>query len=243
MDDFINSDTCRRKIPTLFFGNDRTCTFHIPLIVFNVEQYLFSHALTATTDYRLCDNTSPEGCQRCIPKDPTICCDICNPAFFDKYNVMLDRQPRGTGKSVIKPTLAMTQPQAHHELETAIISWRTENTTKKFGTILIRTYGAKLFLPDDYVDQIIICVQAGKISDVTQLIKETGWRSDLAEEYGGSLLTVIHRLVPSAPPTPALAISSQPEPAVQRRKPTCSKCNQEGHISKFYQVSYCMLDC
>ena len=205
-------------------------------IVFNVEQYLFSHALTATNDYRLCDNTLPEGRQHCIPKDPTICCDICNPAFFDKYNVTLERQPRGTSKSVIKPTLAMTQ--AHHELKTAIISWWTENATKKFGTILIRTYRVKLFLPDDYVDQIIICVQAGKISDVTQLIKETGWRSDWAEEYGGLLLTVIQRLVPSTPP--ALAISSQPEQAIRRRKPTCSKCNQEGHISKFYQVTACL---
>lgn len=133
---------------------------------------MFSHPLTATNDYRLCDNTLPEGCQHCIPKDPTICCDICNPAFFDKYNVTLERQPRGTSKSVIKPTLAMTQ--AHHELKTAIISWWTENAMKKFGPILIRTYGAKLFLPDDYVDRIIICVQGGKILDVAQLIKETG---------------------------------------------------------------------
>lgn len=31
MDDFINSKSCRRKIPTLFFGNDRTRTFqHCP---------------------------------------------------------------------------------------------------------------------------------------------------------------------------------------------------------------------
>jgi hypothetical protein len=29
MDDFINSDSCRRKIPTLFFGNDKTRMFHI----------------------------------------------------------------------------------------------------------------------------------------------------------------------------------------------------------------------
>jgi hypothetical protein len=127
--------------------------------------------------------------------------------------------------------------QAHHELKTAIISWRAENATKKFGTILIRTYGAKLFLPDNYVDRIIICVQAGKILDLPQLIKETGWRSDWAEEYGGSLLTVIQRLAPSTLPMPALTISSEPGPAVppvRRRNLTCSKCNEEGHISKFY---------
>lgn len=104
--------------------------------------------------------------------------------------------------------------QAHHKLKTAIISWWMENVMKKFGTILMQTYGVKLFLPDDYVDQIIICMQAGKILDVAPLIKETGWRSDWAEEYGGSLLTVIQCLVLSALPMPALAISSQPEPAV-----------------------------
>jgi hypothetical protein len=180
-------------------------------------------------------DSSPDGCQRCMPKDPTICCDFCNTAFFSKYNITLERQPRGTGKSVIKPTLE--KMQAHHGLKTAIISWRAENATKKFGSILLRTYGEKLFLPDDYVDQIVICVLVGKISDVTQLIKETGWKSDWAEEYGGSLLAVIQHLVPSVPPVPALTISSQPGPAVRRKKPTCSKCNQEGHISKLYQVT------
>ena len=79
-------------------------------------------------------------------------------------------------------------------------------------------------------------MQVGKILDVAQLIKETGWRSDWAEEYGGLLLTVIQCLVLSVLPTPALTISLQPEPAVWRRQLTCSKCNQEGHISKFYQV-------
>jgi hypothetical protein len=125
--------------------------------------------------------------------------------------------------------------QAHHELKTAIISWRAENAIKKFGTILIRTYGAKLFMPDDYVDRIIICVQAGKILDIAQLVKETGWRSDWAEEYGDSLLTVIQ----GSTPTPALASLSEPGPAVRRRKPTCKKCNQEGHISKSYRVTVC----
>ena len=132
--------------------------------------------------------------------------------------------------------LEMTQ--AHRELKTAIISWRAENATKKFGTILIQTYGAKLFLPDDYVDRIAICVQAGKILDIAQLVKETGWRSDWAEEYGDSLLTVIQRLVPSTP-TPALASLSEPGPALRRKKPTCKKCNQEGHISKSYRVTAC----
>ena len=188
--------------------------------------------LTAKNDYQLCDSTSPEGCQRCIPKLPTICCDICNPAFFEKYNITSEKQPRGTGKSVIKPMSEVTQ--AHLELKTAIIGWRAENATKKLGTILIRTYGAKLFLPDEYVDRIITCVQAGKILDVGQLIKETGWRRDWAEEYGGSLLTVIQHLVPSTPPT--IAVLSEPGMAVRRRKPTCGKCNQEGHISKCYQV-------
>jgi hypothetical protein len=49
-------------------------------------------------------------------------------------------------------------------------------------------------MPDDYVDRIILCVQAGKILDIAQLVKETGWRSDWAEEYGDSLLTVIQGL-------------------------------------------------
>jgi hypothetical protein len=35
MNDFINSDSCRRKIPTLFFGNDKTRTFHIASTVFS----------------------------------------------------------------------------------------------------------------------------------------------------------------------------------------------------------------
>jgi hypothetical protein len=195
----------------------------------NGNCFLTHLILTATNDYKLCDDTSPEGCQRCATKYPTICCDICNPIFFGKYNVTLERQPRGTGKSVVKP---MLETQARHELKTAIINWRAENATKKFGKILIRTYGAKLFLPDEYVDRIVICVQVGKISDIAQLIRETGWRSDWAEEYGGSLLTVIQHLVPSAPPAP-LAILSEPGPAVRRRKPTCGKCNQEGHVSNY----------
>jgi superfamily II DNA/RNA helicase len=32
MDDFINTRSCRRKIPTLFFGNDKTRMFHIAIV-------------------------------------------------------------------------------------------------------------------------------------------------------------------------------------------------------------------
>jgi len=58
MDDYINSDSCRRKIPTLFFGNDKTRMSKLNELDLETD---FS-CLTATNNHILCDDTSPEGC-------------------------------------------------------------------------------------------------------------------------------------------------------------------------------------
>jgi hypothetical protein len=140
-----------------------------------------------------------------------------------------------------------------HILKVALLHWRFEQATIKFGPVIVRTYGSKLFISDDMLDRLVLCAQNQKVQDVAQIIKETSWKADRAHEFGASLISLLlaHFPLPVIPLPPAIqpafasgnltasASSNIVGPLLPRpqRKTatvrTCSKCHQEGHISTY----------
>ncbi|RDB20670.1 ATP-dependent DNA helicase RecQ [Hypsizygus marmoreus] len=207
MDDFINAHVCihcRRTVPQLYFGNDHT----------------------PTNQHILCDSTTEAGCSRCAPKVAIICCDLCDPEHFKQYIVPFEKQTRSSAKSNIKP-FEMTP--ADHNLKTALFDWRRQHAVAKFGQVVVRRLGAKMLISDKIVERLVICAHAQKLPTVNDIVKETGWKRDWADELGESLLAVIHSYFP---PPAAASSSSAPgvEQVMKRKPPKCSKCKAEGHI-------------
>lgn len=147
-----------------------------------------------------------------------------------------------------------------HNFRSALIQWRFANATAALGEDIVHAYGAKAFMTDDIVVRIVACAALGKLTTPELLDKEIGWDIDWAAQYKVNLLGFIHRhfpptvshkeLVPtgaSRPPSrPALAVNGVSEVSADNVKPRkllrCSRCNGEGHMSKFALApSYCSL--
>jgi hypothetical protein len=199
--------------------------------------------VTATDDYKLCNTELPSGCGRCTPRTSHICCDLCHPNFFRKYLPDFEKQSRSAVKSNVK---SFGMLPADHALKAALVRWRRETSLQKLGTAVVRTYGAKVFISDQIIERLVVCAHAHKLAGVDDIVKETGWRKDRAEEYGDALLKIIHAHTPlpvppsTAPPTGAdntsRAAQVIPDAGLttrKRRPAKCSKCHQEGHISMY----------
>ncbi|KAF5381314.1 hypothetical protein D9615_008286 [Tricholomella constricta] len=212
MDDFVNKPeyiTCRRTVPQLYFQND----------------------VTQTDDHLNCDETTEAGCARCAPKVSAICCDLCHPSYFEQFTVTLETLPRAPSKSSIKP-IEMTT--ISRDLKTALLDWRLEEANKKFGTLVVLRLGAKLLISDETLDRLIICAPRHKVSTIEQLVRETGWKKDWAEELGVSLIEIIHKYFPPVPIKPTNVLTPSDGQVVagpnKRKSPRCSNCGAEGHI-------------
>lgn len=121
-----------------------------------------------------------------------------------------------------------------YNLKTALFDWRDENALVKFNPSVIDTLGSGLLLSDEIILRIIDCAQAFKLTTIADLIKETGWREDWAEELGGSLLSVVHKYRPlPQPPEVSEAGSSKKRSII-----TCSACGGRGHNSKFITFKF-----
>ncbi|KII86189.1 hypothetical protein PLICRDRAFT_114321, partial [Plicaturopsis crispa FD-325 SS-3] len=229
MDDLINSESrglkCRRKVPTLYFGNDKR----------------------VNDDHKRCDPTDANGCQRCAPRTSRLCCDLCHPDDFAEFAIApanVAKQKAAPKKSNIKK---FDMGAADHNFKRALVVWRQEKAVLQLGRILVRTYGPKVFMSDEIVDRLVECAHAHKLTNVEGIKKETRWRADWAEKYGPSLLELVTAHYPApAPPATVLrpgaletnlantATNRSPVVAAttQKRKTIkCSRCNQEGHIS------------
>ena len=197
---------------------------------------------SAHNDHLLCDSTTSSGCTCCAPKVCVICCDLCDPVFFEQYRVPLIKQTRISAKSRTKP-FEMTATS--NNLKTAIFDWRRRHAIEKFGNLVVRRLGAKLLISDEIVERLIACAHShSRLSTIEHLITETKWRRDWAEELGESLLEIVHSHFPSpqlaiatstSDMTPLADVVQLPDQNVNnsKRKSRCSKCKAEGHISTF----------
>ncbi|KIL55527.1 hypothetical protein M378DRAFT_173577 [Amanita muscaria Koide BX008] len=114
-----------------------------------------------------------------------------------------------------------------------LYNWRHEHATARFGAGLVATHGSHLLMPDSMIDRIITCAQVAKLPDLNSLIVETGWRQDLAEKYGMSLLTVVHTRYPHqnapVPRKKKANENSVPSTNTASRVMHCSVCGGERH--------------
>ena len=130
-----------------------------------------------------------------------------------------------------------------NNLKTAIFDWRRRHAIEKFGNLVVRRLGAKLLISDEIVEHLIACAHSQtRLSTIEHLITETKWRRDWAEEFGESLLKIIHSHFPhlaiATSTSDMTPVADVAQPPVQdgnngKRKSRCSKCKSEGHISMF----------
>ncbi|KAF8170078.1 P-loop containing nucleoside triphosphate hydrolase protein [Pholiota molesta] len=207
MDDFINTPCefkCRRIVPKLYFGNDKTPTnYHL-----------------------LCDPEFSTGCSRCKPRALTLCCDLCQPdafAMFDPTNT--DKAARAPSKSHVK---AAEPTENSQKLQAALFDWREQNARIKFDAEILQDMGSFIFLSNQLISRIIDCARADKIGTVALLFKETAWRKEWVEEFGESLLAVAHSFYPAKPISDPAAASTRRKP---RAPSKCSACGEIGHNS------------
>jgi hypothetical protein len=204
MDDLINAHVCvlcRRIVPEVYFGNDRTRELSLRVIV------PFSSSLSAINNHLLCDPTAESGCSRCAPRDVVICCDLCDPEFFKQYRVPVAKQTRLPAKSRIKPFEMMVMG---NDLKTALFDWQRQHAVAKFGNLVVRRLGAKLLISDEIVEHLVTCAHSGtQLSNIDHLITETKWRRDWAKEFGESLLKIIHSHFPQLATAPSTSDVAQ----------------------------------
>ncbi|KAF8193661.1 hypothetical protein BJ912DRAFT_924339 [Pholiota molesta] len=206
MDDFTNTKhagfKCRRIVPIVYFANDKT----------------------PTNSHLLCDPETPTGCQRCKPREDSICCDICQPDAFEKYQVLVEKAQKSTVKSHVKP---FTMSDADRNFKTDLQTWRRHVASAKFNGPTVRTLGVRILMPDQILDRIIDCAHAGKIVNVEQLAKESGWGKERLIEFGEDLIKMILK---HYPPTPAPDVAG--EGVKRKRAPArCSACHEIRHKS------------
>ncbi|KAI0639543.1 P-loop containing nucleoside triphosphate hydrolase protein [Trametes polyzona] len=230
VEDLINAEArgfgCRRKPITWAYSNDKR--------VF---------------DHKLCDTSKPEGCARCSPKPSMVCCDLCNPSAFEYIITPRPAITRKMKKSHIKPS---PHTPSSRRLREVLFDWRDQRTLEKFGAAILSDFGGNLFLPTTILDRIVLCAQAGKLSTVDALRRESGWRPEWIDQYGESIMGMCNEIYPPNPPqlppvqTVAVAASLNNSRAQnvagsaptmdttgrKRRTPTCSVCKQTGHNSR-----------
>lgn len=242
LDDFINAAgrvKCRRVVLMLYFGNDKTreCSDVLDAS-YPILTPSNNSLAVASDDHKHCDQTSPTGCARCAPRINKTCCDICSPLAFNRFHVDFTKSTRSAAKSYIKK---FEMDPSHRDLRTALVNWREETALRLLKPVLLQTYGAKVFMSDEIIDRLVVCAPTHKLTSPLDIVKETGWRKDWAEKHGDALISTIHTHFPLPVALPAAPLSDLPlnssvaGPTTTRKRRTvrCSKCNEEGHNSKY----------
>ncbi|KAH9833827.1 P-loop containing nucleoside triphosphate hydrolase protein [Rhodofomes roseus] len=225
--DLLNADSrkigCRRWPITLVYSNDKRSWDHLE-----------------------CDPSSPSGCQRCAPSVSLVCCDLCHPLAFEELATTFTRPMKGTRKSTIKP---YDSGQADLDLRNALVKWRAEETSTRYGPAALRNHGGSLILPDKALDRVIDCAHAGKLLSLEDVKRELPASQDWVDRYTGPLLQLVREAFPGPPEeadtaagtdhttAPGLGTGANDTPIdnqqVRKRKaPTCSRCKQIGHNSE-----------
>ncbi|KAJ3560542.1 hypothetical protein NP233_g10773 [Leucocoprinus birnbaumii] len=151
-------------------------------------------AVASKSNHLLCK--PGEGCERCKAVDTQECCDICNPEYFEKYSVTYVK-PKVTRQAYVKKlTDEVKATQEFKDLQRAIFSWCQDNAPKKLSPYMIASIRAQSFLSEPMINRIIKCAYARKLTGVDQLIKETNWHCDWAQELGPSLIDLLLKHLP-----------------------------------------------
>ena len=189
-----------------------------------------------------CRPDLPAGCPRCIVQAPTICCELCTPAFFENIARVSIAKTKNRPPRTTLPAKTYQMTSQDMNLHNALHEFHKEKTIEKFGRACLRDTGPGIIMADDVLFRILDCAHFTVIETTEQLAKETRWSR--VSEYGDQIVEIIlHHCPKPVPPavTPLcaadvnnLAPAAQvlPKPIAVRR---CGACQLAGHISKYYK--------
>jgi ATP-dependent DNA helicase RecQ len=189
MDDYINIPSyvsCRRLVPRIYFANKNLSKFFF---------FLLSPQFTSdvVSDGHLhCDPAAPQGCERCRPRAKILCCDLCHRQSFDEFCVRETHffKMTVTARRSVIP-VSYQRSLLTSGLEDAIYEWRDNRAREHVGEGLVRRLGSQVFMTEDIVDRILGCWMFNKITDISDLCRETTWPQDLIEVHGQSLIDLL----------------------------------------------------
>ncbi|KAH9938065.1 P-loop containing nucleoside triphosphate hydrolase protein [Fomitopsis serialis] len=101
---------------------------------------------------------------------------------------------------------------AGRDLRTALDTFRRERTINKYGRALLDNLGASVVLPDDAIDRLVECAQAGKIKSLDDVQREVGKKWGKAREYGEEVAAIIRRIFPLDNPFVVAPLTPRPQP-------------------------------
>lgn len=186
------------------------------------------------SDHLVCDPSTPTGCQRCIIRQPTICCELCNPEHFKDF---ARSDPRLRPKRLRNRSHIPDYKADQHDmsLRDALNEFREQETIKKFGKSRLKNSGPGLIMPNNILQRIVDCVHAQKINSKDDLQLETRWsRVDLFADAVLAIIDMCRRppLTPSAAndnASPATNVKKAPKIGQSR----CGACGEVGHNSAY----------
>ncbi|KAK7015396.1 P-loop containing nucleoside triphosphate hydrolase protein, partial [Favolaschia claudopus] len=217
MDDLINAGSETRRIKC-----------------FRVPFRLYFSSDKPTSDHSQCRQDLPGGCPRCVANIPRVCCELCNPAYFESFAMVdLPKPPPIPHKSRI----AKYESEARDmKLRNALHEFRRDATRRKFSRAVLKNSGPGVVMSNEVLQRIVDCAHWYKIQTLEHLEKETRWAG--AAEFGADVLALIDmyspRPVPPEPESTPLAThdsngASSSVRTLRSRK--CSKCGALDHIA------------
>ncbi|KAG2343221.1 hypothetical protein BDR05DRAFT_884945 [Suillus weaverae] len=159
---------------------------------------------SAAPDHLACDPSLPQGCLRCAPVPPKICCDIHHPNTFLFFDTIIPTLPKGPQRSRLPKH--STMGPVGYELCGLLEDWREAATRRVYGDSNLRDYGPGTVMPDSVLDCIVDCAQHHKILTIQDLRKETRWSG--SDQFGSDIIAIIHRLFPVPTSAPVLTLAA-----------------------------------
>ncbi|KAH7906213.1 P-loop containing nucleoside triphosphate hydrolase protein [Hygrophoropsis aurantiaca] len=184
-------------------------------------------------------------CERCAPKVPRLCCDLCNPDAISQMVSKPSDSPPSIARAPAKVKVNAFEPSAsEQELKAALFQWRDEQATALFGQNDF--YSPDMFLHHTLVNRIVSLAHEFKLSNVTDLLNQTQW--SFATRHGAAILDLVNRFCPKpAPLSPFVStplaqarlairvtlqqnqVDNSPLTKKTRAPSTCSRCGMLGH--------------
>ncbi|KAK7015675.1 hypothetical protein R3P38DRAFT_2543472, partial [Favolaschia claudopus] len=206
MDDLINAGSETRRIKC-----------------FRVPFRLYFSSDKSTSDH-----------SNCVANTPRVCCELCNPAYFESFaTVDLPKPPPVPHKSRI----AKYESEARDmKLGDALHEFRRDATRRKFSRAVLKNSGPGVVMSNEVLQRIVDCAHWYKVQTIEHLEKETRWAG--AAEFGADVLALIDtyspRPVAPQPDSTPLAThdsngASSSVGTLRSRK--CSKCGALDHIA------------
>jgi hypothetical protein len=150
LDDMINAKSrpeigCFRRPAIVYFAqrkNGKLQCLHM------LHARVIYYVLHTDSDHLDCQPDSPAGCSRCIIRQPSICCELCNPQLFEGFaQVDLKARPKRPRKR--SPIKDYKPDACDLNLRDALHRFRQQETIKKFGHSGLKNSGPGLTMPNE----------------------------------------------------------------------------------------------